>query len=147
MAFLEPASVIPYFGLRPNMHVADFGCGTGAYILDIARAVLPNGKVFAIDIQKDLLVNLKNTALEHNVRDLELLWGDVETSGGSKLGDEMIDFALASNILFQTAGGYKVALEIKRVLKPEAKVAVIDWSDSFGGLGPRPVDIVSKEAA
>lgn len=147
MAFIDPAAVVPYFGLRPDMQVGDFGCGSGVYALAMARAVLPNGKVYGLDVQKDLLIALKNTAHEQNVRNLELLWGDLEAQGGSKLADGTLDFALASNVLFQTQGGYKVALEIKRVLKSGGRAAVVDWSESFGGLGPRAEDVITKDKA
>jgi len=147
MAFIDPAAVVPYFELRPNMQTADFGCGSGAYALAMSRAILPNGKVYAIDVQKDVLVALKNTAEEKNVRNIEFIWGDIEALGGSKIGDQSLDFALASNVLFQTGGGYKLAMEIKRVLKTGGRAAIIDWNESFGNLGPRPEDIVTKESA
>lgn len=148
MAFMDPNSVLPYFELRPDMQVADFGCGSGAYALAMSRAVLPNGKIYAVDVQRDLLVTLKNQAQGQNIRNLEFLWGDLENLGGSKIADHRLDFVLVSNILFQMEDkGYKLALEIKRVLKPDGRVAVIDWSDSFNNLGPSAQDVVTKEAA
>ena len=35
--------------------------------------------------------------------------------------------------------------EIRRVLRPNGVLYVIDWSESFGGLGPQPKDVVTKE--
>jgi ubiquinone/menaquinone biosynthesis C-methylase UbiE len=147
MAFLKPAVVVPYFELRPDMQVGDFGCGTGAYAIAMSRAILPNGKVYAVDVQKDLLTNLMNAARDQNVRNIELLWGDLDEIGGSKIREGLLDFVLLSNVLFQAGGGYKLAVESKRVLKPGGRVAVIDWSDSFGNLGPRGDLIVTKDAA
>jgi len=147
MAFIEPAQVIPYFELRPDMQVADFGCGSGAYALGMSRAILPNGKVYAVDIQRDLLVTLKNTAIESHILNIEFLWGNVEEMGGSKIADQSLDFVLVSNILFQTHGGYKLSLEIKRVLKPEGRVAIIDWTSSFNNLGPHQDHLITKEEA
>jgi ubiquinone/menaquinone biosynthesis C-methylase UbiE len=145
MAFVEPNSILPYLGLRPDSFVADFGAGTGAYSLLMSRAVLPNGKVYAIDVQKELLINLKNTIQSNHITNIELLWGDLEKLGGTKLGDHMIDFVLISNVLFQTKAGYQIALEAKRVLKPEGRVGIIDWTDSFGNMGPSS-DMIIPEA-
>ncbi|MEK7477794.1 MAG: methyltransferase domain-containing protein [Patescibacteria group bacterium] len=147
MAFADPASIVNYFGLKPDMTVADFGAGSGAYALAMAEQVRPNGKVYAIDVQKDLLVTLKNTAKERHLTNLEVLWGDIENLGGSKIGDQIIDFVLLSNVLFQTKASYKMAIETKRILKPSGQVAIIDWAESFGGLGPRPEDIMAAEEA
>lgn len=147
MAFVEPDKVIPFFDLRPDSQVADFGAGTGAYALAMSRAVLPNGKVYAIDVQKELLVTLKNSIQAHHIGNIELLWGDIETLGGSKLGDQIIDFVLLSNVLFQTKSGYQIALESKRVLKTGGRVAVIDWTGSFGNMGPTEDMVVTADDA
>ncbi len=147
MAFIEPAKVIAYFELRPDSQVADFGAGTGTYALAMSRAVLPNGKVYAVDVQKELLITLKNSIQSEHIGNIELLWGDLETLGGSKIADQVVDFVLLSNILFQTKAGYQLALEAKRVLKPGGRVAIIDWTDSFGGLGPTPDMVVNADEA
>lgn len=147
MAFIEPSKVVSYFDLRPDTQVADFGCGTGAYALAMSRAILPNGKVYAIDVQRDLLVTLKNVAHEQNVRNIDFIWADAEKLGGTKIADGILDFVLLSNILFQTHGGYQLSLEAKRILKPGGQVAIIDWADSFGGLGPQMGDVVKPEEA
>lgn len=147
MGFIEPAKVMAYFELRPDTQVADFGAGTGAYTLAMSRAVLPNGRVYAIDVQKELLITLKNNIKTEHIGNIELLWGDIETLGGSKLGDQTVDFVLISNVLFQTKAGYQIALEAKRVLRPGGRVAVIDWTDSFGNMGPTPEMIIPAEEA
>jgi len=147
MAFIEPAKVIAYFELRPDTQVADFGAGTGAYALAMSRAILPNGKVYAVDVQKELLITLRNSIQSEHIENIELLWGDIETLGGSKLGDQMMDFVLISNVLFQTKAGYQLAIEAKRVLKPGGCLAVIDWTDSFGNMGPTSDMIVPATEA
>jgi len=147
MAFIEPSKIIAYFELRPDTQVADFGAGTGAYALAMSRAVLPNGKVYAVDVQKELLITLKNSIQTEHIGNIELLWGDIETLGGSKIADQVVDFVLISNVLFQTKAGYQLALEAKRILKPNGRVAVIDWTDSFGNMGPTPDMVVTADEA
>lgn len=147
MAFVDPSSVVPYFELRPDSYVADFGAGTGVYSVLMSRAVLPNGKVYSVDVQKELLITLKNTIQTEHIGNIELLWGDLEKLGGTKIGDRQVDFVLISNVLFQTKAGYQIALEAKRVLKPEGRVAVIDWTESFGHMGPTPDMVVPMNEA
>jgi len=148
MAFIDPAQVVPLFGLKPDMVVADFGCATGTYAMLLSRAVLPNGKVYAVDVQRDLLVALKSKFQDEHIGNVELLWGDLDKVGGSKIADRVVDFVLASNILFQMEDkGYTLALEAKRVLKPDGRAVVIDWLDSFGNMGPHADQIVTKDMA
>lgn len=146
MAFADPKNNLAQLGLSPGMVVADFGAGTGAYALAAARAVAPDGKVYAIDIQKDLLTKLEREAAAAHLANLGFLWGDLETVGGSKLPDNKIDLVIISNLLFQLAGVYPAVLEAKRVLKVDGRVAVVDWSGSHGGLGPQPDNVLSPEA-
>jgi len=148
MAFIDPAAVIPYFELRPDMQVADFGCGIGAYSIPMSRSIMPNGRVYAIEVQKDLLATLKNAITENHLGNVELLWGDIESAGGTKIADRVVDLVLLSNVLFQTSDkGYKTALEAKRVLKSGGRVVIIDWTESFGNMGPHPDQVVTQEMA
>lgn len=134
------------FGLRPGMTVVDFGAGSGAYTLAMAKLV-PDGKVYAIDVQQNLLERLAQAAREQGRGNVEVIWGNVERSGGSKLRDGLADLVLIANVLFQVSGKYTLVLEAKRLLNPGGRLAIIDWQDSFGGLGPAPGAVLTAPAA
>ena len=51
----NPAKAIEALGFKPGMVVADIGAGTGYYALRIAKLVGPEGKVFAVDVQPEML--------------------------------------------------------------------------------------------
>ncbi len=55
MAFSEPEQIVSQLELAKGSQVADIGTGTGFYSFAAAQAVGPNGRVFALDVQKDLL--------------------------------------------------------------------------------------------
>ena len=57
--------------------------------------------------------------------------GDVEKIDGTKIEDNTIDVAIASNILSQVENKNDFILEIKRILKPKGRVLLVDWSDVF----------------
>lgn len=142
--FSDPENNIKQFGLTPGMQVADFGSGSGFYSLAAARAVAPSGRVLAIDIQKDLLDKLKNGARQSHLNNVEVIWGDLEHLGGTKLRENSLDAVLVCNLFFQIKNKDSLCLEIKRVLRPNARVLVVDWAGSFGNMGPVEADIVSK---
>lgn len=142
--FSDPENNIKQFSLAPGMMVADFGSGSGFYSLAAAKAIMPGGKVFAVDIQKDLLEKLKNGARQNHLSNVDIIWGDLEHLGGTKLRENSMDAVIVGNLFFQIENKDGLCLEIKRVLRPNARVLVIDWDGSFGGVGPLEKDVVSK---
>lgn len=143
--FAHPPRNVSTLGIKPGMSVADFGSGSGAYTLALAERV-SGGRVYAVDIQRDLLRRTKNEALRRGLANVEIIWGDIGAIGGSKLPEAGLDLVLMSNLLFQLPDKHAPLREAARVLKPAGRLAVIDWSDSFGGMGPRKADVVKKEA-
>jgi len=143
--FSDPQKNIEQFTPRLGALVADLGSGSGHYSLALARAVGDKGKVYAIDIQKDLLAKLKNEANQQGLFNIEVVWGDVEKLGGSRIKSDFIDAAVISNLLFQVSEKETLVKEAYRLLKKDGRVLVVDWSDSFGGLGPHREAVITKE--
>jgi ubiquinone/menaquinone biosynthesis C-methylase UbiE len=147
MAFSDPQKNVGQFGLREGMKVADFGSGSGHYTLAAAHKVGDTGRVYAIEIQQELLKRVKNLSHTEHMGNIDVLWGDLEVSGGSKLPDARMDAVIMANMLFQAEHRGAVLNEAHRVLKPNGRIFFVDWSESFGNLGPRPEDVISREAA
>lgn len=143
--FAHPVRNVDVFGVEPGMTIADFGSGSGAYVLAIAEALEHFGRVYAVDIQRDLLKRTLNEATRKGLRVVEARWGDLEESEGSKLSKSSIDLVLVSNLLFQVADKPAVLREAKRILKPGGRLVIIDWAESFGGLGPIEKHVFTKD--
>jgi ubiquinone/menaquinone biosynthesis C-methylase UbiE len=144
--FADPVKILKQFGIMHDMVVADLGAGSGFYSIPAGR-LASHGKVYAIEIQKDFLTTLRINANHSHVLNVECLWGDVESIGGTKLADGIVDRVIASNILFQTKDKYKFRDECNRILKKGGKLLLVDWSDTVGSLGPKNEQIISKEKA
>ncbi|MBU0999082.1 class I SAM-dependent methyltransferase [Patescibacteria group bacterium] len=127
--FTDPVKNLKAFGLKEDSIVADLGAGTGYYAI-AAGALVPKGKVYAIELQKDFLDTIKNRAKEAHLGNVEIILGNVEKLGGTRIGDVVADAVIASNVLFQVEDKEKFIEEIKRILKPKGKVLLIDWSES-----------------
>ncbi len=143
--FSDPRSNIEQFRLDPGMIVADLGAGSGHYSLIASRAIAPTGRVYAVDVQKDLLLRLKADASRLHIGGIEILVGDLEHLGGTKIREASVDRVIASNILFMIENKKNFVNEIKRILKKNGKVLFIDWSSSFGHMGPHPEQVIYKE--
>lgn len=148
--FANPQENLEKFGLSPGSIVADLGAGSGHYVFAAAKMVKGmemDGKVYAIDIQKDLLDKIKNEANREQLTNIEIIWGNAEKIGGTKLRDASADVVIASNIFFQVEDRETFAKEISRILKKNGRLFFIDWSDSFGGIGPKTDAVVTESQA
>ena len=127
--FTDPVKNLKTLELKENDVVADLGAGTGYYAL-AAGAIARKGKIYAVEVQKDFLTVIKNKAQQARLSNVECLWGNVEKLGGTKIGDNIADAVIASNILFQVEDKDTFIEEAKRILKKGGKVLLIDWSES-----------------
>lgn len=141
MNFVRPEEIIKNLGLEPGMVAADFGAGSGHYSIEAAKIVRNSGKVYAIDVQKELLDKIKSLAEANNLSNIEIVWSDLEKNQGSRLADGMIDAVIISNILFQAEDKNAVVKEASRILKKGGKVMVVEWDkDSGSGKAGPPSD-------
>jgi ubiquinone/menaquinone biosynthesis C-methylase UbiE len=145
--FSDPKKNVKELGLSEGSTVADFGSGSGHYVMALSDVVGDSGRVYAIDLQQALLQKVKNMATEDGKENVDVLWGDIESIGGTKLDDESVDAVIIANTLFQIEDKETTIMEIRRVLKDAGKLLVVDWSDSFGGMGPQPDDIIVESNA
>jgi ubiquinone/menaquinone biosynthesis C-methylase UbiE len=145
--FAHPVDNVEALGVDKNMRIADFGAGSGHYSLELAKRLDGTGHVYAIDVQQDLLRRIQNEANRLKLKNIAIIWGDLENAGGSKIVDHHVDLVLMSNILFQIGDKSVIFEEAYRILKPSGRLAIIDWSESFRNMGPHPESVVTKVAA
>jgi ubiquinone/menaquinone biosynthesis C-methylase UbiE len=145
--FTNPEQNILHLGLTEGNRVADFGAGTGFYSKACSARVGYTGKVYAVEVQKDLVKKLESDIKHWGISNIDCIWGDIERKGGTKISDYSMDAVIISNVLFQAEDRLGLIDEAGRILKKGGKVLLIDWSESFGGMGPTPQSIISENTA
>ena len=144
---MVPDIVATHFHIHEGERVADFGAGSGFYIPLLSAAVGPSGRVFACEIQRPLVEKLGSFARSKGLGNVDPLWCDLEAIRGIKIADQALDAAILVNTLFQLDNKDAAVTEMARTLKHHAVMHVIDWSESFGGLGPAVGSVITKDAA
>lgn len=147
MQFSNPREAVLQFSLREGMRVADMGTGSGHYAHAAAGIVGERGRVYAIDIQEDVLKHVREGAHPRILGSLETIWGDFERVGGTRLRDGVLDAAILANTLFQLEDHQGAAAEIRRVLKPQGRLLVVDWAGPYDGMGPSAESVYAEHAA
>jgi len=147
--FSDPEKIVDQLGLEESTTAiaADLGAGSGAYTIALAKRLKDSGKVYAVEVQKDLVARLKNLAINQGLSNVEVVWGDIERQGATKLADRSVDLVTIANTVFQVEDKEGMVGEVKRILKPGGRVLVVDWTSSFGGLGPEQSAVVSAKDA
>jgi len=136
--FLKPDFLLTQFDVQPGMHVGDLGCGTGYMSFGAARAVGPKGLVYAVDVQKAVLEQVKREAQAEYLSNITTIWSDLELVGATKIPQASLDVVLLVNMLFQVNNKTAVFKEANRLLKPSGRLLVVDWKPGNATIGPPP---------
>lgn len=144
--FLHPDVILRECHLGPTDTVVDLGAGSGA-MSRAAASYVTGGSVFAIEVRRPMVEALAKEIQHWKTPQVHALWGDIEVQGGTRLKDHGADFVILSNTLFQLEDKKGCILEIKRILRHGGRLLLIDWSESYGGMGPAPHHVITKEKA
>ncbi len=122
--FLNPQKVINEINLPEEASIADFGCGSGGWVIPLAKKI-KDGKIYALDVLKEALSALKGKAEMEKVYNIRTVQCDVER--GTDLQKGALDLVIMSNLLFQVDDKEAVIEEGKRVLRRGGKLLIVDW--------------------
>ena len=145
--FVVPELVASHFHVRDGDLVGDFGAGSGAFVSILAAKVGSSGRVFACEIERGLVEKIGSLIRNERLRNVDPLWCDLETPRGIKLADGCLDVAIVVNTLYQLVDREEAIREKRRTLRSGGVIYVVDWSNSFGGIGPHPDCVVCREHA
>ena len=125
LQWLPPDLVLGLLPLRSGMTVADVGAGTGYFAIPIARAIACEGKVFAVDLQQEMLSLLANKLLATDApSNISLVQGSADATS---LDSESCDLAFLANVWHEVPDHAGALRELKRILKPGGSLAILDW--------------------
>jgi SAM-dependent methyltransferase len=111
-------------GLKPGMTVAEVGAGTGYVALRMAKRVGPGGKVYANDLQPEMLGLLRDNAAKAGITNVQTVQGS-ETD--PKLPDGQIDLIILVDVYHEFSQPQKMLQGIRRALKPDGRLVQLEY--------------------
>ncbi|WP_194776831.1 class I SAM-dependent methyltransferase [Pararhodonellum marinum] len=103
--------------------VADIGAGSGYYTFKIAQLV-PEGLVYAVEIQDEAIVYLKEKSEELGFKQVKPIRG---TEKNPMLPENAIDFAIMVDVYHELLYPHEVLQELRKSLKPDGKLLLIEY--------------------
>ena len=111
-------------GLKPGMVVADIGAGTGYYSRRIALLVGPAGKVYAVDVQPEMIKMIEGDAKRLGLSNVVPVLGGIDDV---KLPNAVVDVALMVDVYHELEFPNEVLKGIVRSLKPGGRIVFVEY--------------------
>jgi ubiquinone/menaquinone biosynthesis C-methylase UbiE len=117
--------VLAGLSLKPGMVVADIGAGSGLFSRPLAKVVAPAGKVYAVDIQQDLLDHINQRDKEENIRNIQTVLGEFDDP---KLPARDVDLAFINDVLHHIQHRAVYLKALGTYMKPSGRIAIIEMN-------------------
>ena len=138
--------IIDKFKAEAEQKIADLGCGNfGYFVFPLAKKVGKNGSIYAVDILKDVLKEIRTRAKEENLLQIKPVWTDLEVYKAMKIESDSIDTASLINVLSQSNNKSNIIKESARIIKRGGKLIIIDWKKEDSPLGPKNENKINKD--
>jgi arsenite methyltransferase len=121
----HPGKVIEALDIEPGDHVADLGAGSGYFTFLLAQAVGPGGKVYAVDVDRDMVALLSRRIQKEGHKNIEVILADPDDP---HLPKSSLDLMFTCNVYHHMENRSTYFARVAQTLKPDGQVAVIDLS-------------------
>jgi ubiquinone/menaquinone biosynthesis C-methylase UbiE len=126
----EPEDILDTIQVKAGTTCVDLGCGVGTFTFLLARRVGMEGKVYAVDTSVAALDQLKIKKPGVNIITLRAELSD------TRLSASICDLVLMPFSLSTAPDAGAVLSEAARLLKPDGRIAVVEWRPAAPPPGP-----------
>jgi predicted methyltransferase len=125
----EAARIAELLQLGPGQTVADIGAGDGEWAVQLARAVNPDGKVYATEIKKDLVEKIRQAADRAGLENVSAILSGQRDAG---LPTDCCDALLVRKVYHHFTDPAAMNHQLIKALKPGGLIAIIDYTSYLG---------------
>jgi cyclopropane fatty-acyl-phospholipid synthase-like methyltransferase len=132
-AWQKPDQIMDALGIADGSQVADIGAGAGWFTIVLARRVGPNGKVYAQDVQKQMLDAISRRVQREGLANVETRLG-AGSSPNLPLG--ALDAVLVVDVYPEVEDRITFLRNLAAALKPGGRIGIVNYKPGNGGPGP-----------
>jgi 2-polyprenyl-3-methyl-5-hydroxy-6-metoxy-1,4-benzoquinol methylase len=129
-------------GMKRGMAVCDMGCGNGFYSLQMAKMTGPEGHVYSVDIQPEMLEKLNLRADKAGVSNVSPILG---TFIDPRLPKGKIDLILCVDVYHEFSHPEQMLAQMRESLSPEGVVALVEFRTEDPNVPIKPEHKMSRE--
>ena len=141
-AWQRPAEVVKALGLQPGQVACDVGAGPGYFTLRLAEAVGPEGRVYAVDVEPQLLATLRDRAGKAKLKNVVPVLGQPDDP---LLQAASCDVVLIVDTFHHFPDGVAYLWRLSSALKPGGRIVNVDFQKRETPVGPPVAHRVSRE--
>lgn len=138
----QSSKLIEALDLEAGQTVCDLGCGNGYYTLRLAREVGPQGTVWAVDIQPEMLELLAERAETRGVTNLKPTLG---TATSPQLPQGQLDLLLLVDVYHEFSHPEEMLRDIRASLKSAGRVALVEYRSEDPTVPIKPLHKMSQQ--
>jgi precorrin-6B methylase 2 len=120
----QPTKLMEILKLKPGAVIADIGAGSGYYTFRLAEKVGPTGKVYAVDIQPEMLAIIRKRMKERNISNVELIQGK---EADPKLPENSTDLILMVDVYHEFSEPFEMTEAMVKALKPGGRLVFVEF--------------------
>ena len=149
-AWQKPDEVVQALNLKSGQNVADIGAGSGYFTVPFAHRVGPAGKVYAVDIDREMLAYIEQRAQQESLQNIQTVLADPHNP---KLAPASVDLIFICATLHHITDRAKYYPLLAQALRPRGRVVNIDFDKRPLPVGPSlemkiaRADVLSEFAA
>lgn len=120
----NPDAMLDLLSLKKGETVGDVGAGVGYLTLRIGKRVGPAGKVYGVDVQKEMLERLRANAAKAGITNIETILGS-ETDPLLPVGK--VDLILMVDVYHELSHPQAMLQSMKKELSPQGRLALVEY--------------------
>ncbi len=132
----KPEEILNALDIKKGQIIADIGAGSGYLTVKLSERVGVTGTIYAADIQQEMLDYINKRLVEKGIKNVTLVLG---TMDDPKLPPNSLDIAILLSTYHEIAQPIGFMKKVKLALKPQGKLAILEFSDE-SPIGP-PIQV------
>jgi predicted methyltransferase len=141
-AWQQPGRIMDALGIGDGSMVGDVGAGGGWFTVRLARRVGPNGRVYAEDVQPQMIESIGRRVQREGLRNVRTVLGTAEDA---RLPRGQLDAILIVDAYHEMQAKVTLLRNLGQSLKPNGRLGIVDYKSDGYGPGPDPEDRIPAE--